>query len=77
MATGKTLVDALDSYAKLTGQWRSPVGSQINDAGEGAETVNCLVGLDPDQPVWKQPQSPMRRSLPQKGRIQGTRKDEV
>lgn len=62
-------MDALDSYVKLTGRWRSPVGSEINDAGEGAETVNCLVGLDPDQPGWKQSQSPTRRSLARKQRL--------
>ncbi|KAL4791114.1 peptidase family C69-domain-containing protein [Aspergillus venezuelensis] len=62
IVTGRTLVDALDSYIKLTGQWRTPTGSQINDAGDGDETVNCLVGADPDQPAWKQPQSPLRRT---------------
>jgi hypothetical protein len=51
---GNAMVGALDSYIKLTGQWRSPVGSQINDAGEGAESVNCLVGIDPDQPASAQ-----------------------
>lgn len=66
LTTGRRLVDALDSYVKLTGHFRKPTGSEINDAGEGAETVNCLVGFDPDQPVWKQPQHPMRRgSVPQ------------
>ncbi|KAF6811660.1 dipeptidase domain-containing protein [Colletotrichum musicola] len=58
---GKTMDAALDSYVKLTGQWRDPVGSEINDAGEGAETVNCLVGYDPDQPIWKQPAHPTKR----------------
>jgi hypothetical protein len=47
---GGTMVDSLEAYVKVTGQWRAPNGTQINDAGEGAETVNCLVGLDPDQP---------------------------
>lgn len=61
LTTGRRLVDALDSYVKLTGQFRYPTGLEINDAGEGAETVNCLVGLDPDQPIWKQPQHPMKR----------------
>jgi hypothetical protein len=51
---GNAMVGALDSYIKLTGQWKSPAGSQINDAGEGAETVNCLVGIDPDQPASAQ-----------------------
>ncbi|KAJ4287568.1 hypothetical protein N0V90_012271 [Kalmusia sp. IMI 367209] len=60
---GKTLTDALDGYIKLSGQWRGPKGSEINDAGEGAETVNCLVGFDPDRPAWDQPQNPMRRKL--------------
>jgi hypothetical protein len=58
---GRTLTDALDGYIKLSGQWRSPVGSQINDPGEGAETVNCLVGFDPDQPAWKQPPNATKR----------------
>ncbi|KAK4619349.1 hypothetical protein CLAFUW4_11000 [Fulvia fulva] len=61
LQAGRSLVDALDSYIKLTGRYKAPVGSEINDAGEGAETVNCLVGADPDQPEWKQPQTPMRR----------------
>ncbi|KAK2015828.1 dipeptidase domain-containing protein [Colletotrichum eremochloae] len=59
---GKTMTDALDGHIKLTGQWRNPVGSEINDAGEGAETVNCLVGYDPDQPIWKQTARPTKRS---------------
>ncbi|GKT42755.1 putative dipeptidase [Colletotrichum spaethianum] len=64
---GKTITNALDGHIKLTGQWRNPVGSEINDAGEGAETVNCLVGYDPDQPIWKQPAHPTkRRSLRKK-----------
>ncbi|OAA53210.1 dipeptidase domain containing protein [Cordyceps fumosorosea ARSEF 2679] len=50
MHLGRTMVDALDAYVKLSGGWRSPKGSEINDPGEGAETVNCLVGADPDQP---------------------------
>jgi dipeptidase len=51
---GQTLNSALDGYIKLTGQWRSPIGNQINDSGEGNETVNCLVGYDPDQPKDRQ-----------------------
>ncbi|KAM5343578.1 hypothetical protein ACJ41O_012115 [Fusarium nematophilum] len=47
---GHTLNNALDGYIKLTGRWRGPKGSEINDRGEGNETVNCLVGYDPDQP---------------------------
>ncbi|KAK5079775.1 hypothetical protein LTR70_007587 [Exophiala xenobiotica] len=47
---GEAKVGELDIYIKVTGGWRSPNGTQINDAGLGAETVNCLVGLDPDQP---------------------------
>ena len=58
---GDTLVNALDAYIKLSGQWRSPVEDQINDAGDGAETVNCLVGFDPDKP-------PDKQSLQQRGR---------
>lgn len=52
---GRTLNDALDGYIKLTGQWRWPVSNEINDRGEGNETVNCLVGFDPDQPKDIQP----------------------
>lgn len=58
---GQTMVNALDSYIKLTGQFRNPTGTQINDAGLGAETVNCLVGLDPDQPLSRQPPNPRLR----------------
>ncbi|TLD17975.1 uncharacterized protein PgNI_02577 [Pyricularia grisea] len=58
---GKSMTAALDGYIKLTGQWKNPVGSEINDAGEGAETVNCLVGYAPDQPIWKQPANPRRK----------------
>ncbi|KAH8429276.1 uncharacterized protein LDX57_006943 [Aspergillus melleus] len=47
---GHRLNNALDGYIKLTNQWRTPVGDEINDSGEGKETVNCLVGYDPDQP---------------------------
>ncbi|EGX87725.1 dipeptidase domain containing protein [Cordyceps militaris CM01] len=47
---GRTMADALDGYVKLSGQWRDPVGNEINDGGQGAETVNCLVGFDPDKP---------------------------
>jgi dipeptidase len=54
LALGRTMVDALAAYTKLTGQFRTPTGSRINDAGEGAETVNCLVGYDPDQPADQQ-----------------------
>ncbi|KAI1073492.1 dipeptidase domain-containing protein [Whalleya microplaca] len=50
---GDAMATALDAYIKLTGRWRNPIGDQINDAGEGAETVNCLVGFDPDQPPDK------------------------
>lgn len=61
MALGRTMTDALDSWIKLSGEWRSPVGDQINDAGEGAETVNCLVGFDPDQPPPKSAKSRLRK----------------
>lgn len=60
---GHTLNNALDGYIKLTGQWRSPVGSEINDSGEGNETVNCLVGYDPDQPEYLQPSTAQKRLL--------------
>jgi hypothetical protein len=51
---GGKMVDAMDVYVKVTGQWRAPNGTEINDAGLGDETVNCLVGFDPDQPADKQ-----------------------
>ena len=54
LGLGKTMVDALDAYIKLTGQFRAPSGTRINDPGLGAETVNCLVGWDPDRPARQQ-----------------------
>lgn len=51
---GKVLAESLDGYVKLNGGWRDPEGSEINDAGEGDETVNCLVGYDPDRPADRQ-----------------------
>ena len=50
---GHTMTGALDAYIKLTGQWRSPVGDKIN-ADWVQETVNCLVGFDPDRPADQQ-----------------------
>ncbi|KAI0017214.1 peptidase family C69-domain-containing protein [Xylariomycetidae sp. FL0641] len=59
---GRSLVDALDSYVKLVpGLWRDPAGSQINDPGNGDETVNCLVGYDPDKPPNQQKPSEQKR----------------
>lgn len=52
---GHRLNSALDGYIKLAGQWHAPIGSEINDSGEGGETVNCLVGYDPDRPQNLQP----------------------
>ncbi len=54
LALGKTIVDSLEAYVKLMGLFRMPSTSQPNDPGLGAETVNCLVGFDPDRPVKKQ-----------------------
>lgn len=54
LSLGKMMADSLDGYIKLAGLWRSPKGDQINDAGEGEETVNCLIGIDPDKPPNKQ-----------------------
>lgn len=54
LRVGRSMVEGLDGYIKVTGQYRSPVGQNINDAGLGAETVNCLVGYDPDRPAWDQ-----------------------
>jgi hypothetical protein len=45
---GATLVDALGAYTELVPGVRRPETDQINDPG--GETVNCLVGADPDQP---------------------------
>ncbi|KZM24094.1 dipeptidase [Ascochyta rabiei] len=59
LSLGKTMVDALDAYIKLAGQFRMPSGTRINDPGLGAETVNCLVGWDPDQPADQQ--TPLRK----------------
>lgn len=50
---GRTMTAALDGYIKLSGSWRDPVGSQIN-AADDQETVNCLVGFDPDKPADQQ-----------------------
>lgn len=57
---GRKMVDALDAYIKVTGQWRAPNGTEINDAGLGAETVNCLVGIDPDKPLGEPPELRIR-----------------
>ncbi|CAI6331176.1 unnamed protein product [Periconia digitata] len=54
LALGNTMAETLESYIKLTSRFRYPQGSRINDPGLGAETVNCLVGWDPDQPADKQ-----------------------
>jgi hypothetical protein len=62
LALGKTMVDALDAYAKLMGIFRAPVEGQINDPGLGDETVNCLVGFDPDRPADRQRQRRRRWS---------------
>lgn len=50
---GKSMVNALDSYIKLAGQWRDPKGTQINISPNG-EPVNCLVGIDPEEPPSEQ-----------------------
>jgi dipeptidase len=54
LVLGKTIVAALGAYIELTGRFRMPNGSRINDPGLGAETVNCLVGWDPDRPADQQ-----------------------
>lgn len=54
LRVGRAMVEGLDGYVKVTGQYRSPVGHEINDPMLGAETVNCLVGIDPDRPSWDQ-----------------------
>lgn len=61
LALGKTIVEALDAWVKTTGRFRGPVGSTINDPGEGDETVNCLVGWNPDKPAEDQRGSKFRR----------------
>lgn len=50
---GNAMVDALDGYIKLTGQWRNPTGNQINVSPDGTP-VNCLVGIDPELPPNEQ-----------------------
>ncbi|WP_456268969.1 C69 family dipeptidase [Kushneria sp. AK178] len=45
---GDTLVGWLTASLELSGQRRRPEGALIND--QGGETVNCLVGVDPDKP---------------------------
>ena len=54
IAFGKTMVDSLEAYVKLMKQFRMPKTWQINDAGQGAETINCFAGFDPDKPADKQ-----------------------
>lgn len=54
MSMGRTAVSTLELYVELTDQFRTPSGAQINDPGLGAETVNCLVGWDPDRPADQQ-----------------------
>ncbi|KAH7144326.1 peptidase family C69-domain-containing protein [Dactylonectria estremocensis] len=66
---GSTMADSLDSYIKLTGQWQNPTGSEINDGGVGAETVNCLVGYDPDQPIDKQQDALRKRFYTRGSRV--------
>lgn len=62
---GNTITDALEGYIKLSGGWKAPAGKEINDRGEGAETVNCLVGFDPDRPPPKTPKRyRMRTQVP-------------
>lgn len=65
---GHRMVDMLDASVKVTGQWRAPNGTQINDAGEGAETVNCLIDIDPDQPGGK-PLAVVRRRREWEGEL--------
>lgn len=59
LGLGKTMVDALDAHVKLTGQFKRPTGSSINDMGTGV-SVSCLVGIDPDKPADQQ-RARMRR----------------
>ena len=56
---GKVMTDAMDGYIKLSGQWKGPRGDNINDPGEGGETVNCLLKADPDKPASEQ--KPLKR----------------
>ena len=55
---GHVMADALDGWIKLDGRWKTPVGIEINDAGLGAETVNCLQGWNPDLPQDRQRRKP-------------------
>jgi dipeptidase len=58
---GRTMVNMLNIYVEVSGQFRMPSGTRINDPGEGAETVNCLVGWDPDRPKEEQVFAKRRR----------------
>lgn len=49
---GRTMGAALEAHMQLTTDLRRPEGDQMNSAG--GETVNCLVGADPDLPVEAQ-----------------------
>lgn len=45
---GETMKDGLAAHLTLAGSPRRPEGNEINS--QGGETVNCLVGADPDLP---------------------------
>lgn len=46
---GNAMVDTLDGYIKLFGQWRNPTSNEINVSPDG-ESFHCLVGIDPEEP---------------------------
>ncbi|KAK0390929.1 hypothetical protein NLU13_0432 [Sarocladium strictum] len=48
LALGQTTAAALDGFIKLSGNWKGPEGSDINSPS-GKETVNCLIGHNPDK----------------------------
>ena len=55
---GDSMASALDGFVKLSGSWREPNGTEVNSPG--GETVNCLIGHDPDVPRMTV-QTPRRR----------------
>lgn len=50
---GNALLDSIEARAELLYGVREPRGTEIN-SGSGEETVNCLIGADPDLPPGDQ-----------------------
>lgn len=60
LVMGESMTDALDGYIKLVGTWRNPKGNKINISPDGYP-VNCLVGIDPEEPPSEQPKPPYNK----------------